>query len=170
MPNNRNLNRRIQAAIYSLKRLFGGEIMLYRQGDPVTNLETGEKTWPDIRARRIKKAIILPVKVTREQTQTISMISSDKKFVYGGLYDRGTRHFFIDARDLPPGYEIKRDDWIVYDGKKYEIKELQTNEFDALWEVIAVELVGVSPANIYLLTGEDSLTVDDAAQETVNGV
>lgn len=160
MPTNRYANKRIQMTIYKLKRLYGAEIFLYKQGSPATNLETGVKTWPDRSVLRINRVIILPVKITRDQTQTISMISADKQFVYGGMYDNAARWFYLDVRDLPPGYVIKRDDWIVYDGKQYEIKELQKVEFDTMYEILAVELVGVVPQQIHVLTGKSMLDMD----------
>lgn len=167
MPSqNRHSDRRNRLAIYKLKRLFGGTIFLYRQGDPTTDLRAGTKTWPNRDVIRVEYAIILPVKITREQTQTISMISSDKQFVYGGYYDRHARRFFIDPRDLPSGYVIEQDDHIVYDGKQYEIKEIQDTEFDTLWGISAVALDGVTPQQIHELSGKSILDF----QQTSTGV
>lgn len=161
MVTNRYVGRRIAATIYKLKRLYGGTIFLYAHGTPSTNIETGEKTWTGREVTRLERAIVLPVKLTREQTQGISLISSGKEFVYGGMHDERARWFYIDPRDLADGYEIKRDDWIVYEGKKYEIKTIGDTEFDSLWEVLGVELPGVEPQEIHLLSG---YTVIDISQ------
>ncbi len=166
MPTNRHANKRIQMTIYKLKRLYGAEIFVYEQGNPQTDLSTGIKSWPNKTVTRVDRAIILPVKLTREQTQTISMISSDKQFVYGGMYDISARWFYIDHRDLPSGYEIKRDSWIVYDGKQYEIKEIQKVEFNTLLEVLAVELKGVVPQQIHVLTGKSMLDIQQDSSGT----
>ena len=156
-PNNQIVGRyvsvRIKQTIYKLKRLYGGSIYVYKQGNPSTDIETGVKTWPGRQVNLISRAIILPVKLERTQTQTISMISADKQFVYGGSYDRGARWFYIDPRDLPVGYQIAQDDWIIYQGKKYEIKQAKDNEFDTLWEVLGTELIGVVPEQIHELSG-----------------
>lgn len=162
---------RIRQTIYKLKRLYGGTIFLYRQGDPVINKRTGQKVWPNRLSTRINKALILPVKLDRHQTQTISMISMDKQFVYGGSYDRGARWFYIDPRDLPVGYVINQDDWIVYKGldgvaRKYEIKKATDNEFDTLWEVLGTELIGVVPEQVHNLTGYSIVDF----QQTADGV
>lgn len=162
---------RIRQTIYKLKRLYGGLIFLYRQGDPITDKRTGQKTWPNRLTTRINKALILPVKLDRTQTQTISMISMDKQFVYGGSYDRGSRWFYIDPRDLPAGYVINQDDWIVYKGldgkaRKYEIKTARDNEFDTLWEVLGTELIGVVPEQVHNLTGYSIVDF----QQTASGV
>jgi hypothetical protein len=81
------------------------------------------------------------------------MISADKQFVYGGTFDQGKRWFYIDPLDLPNGFIIKEDFWIVYRGQKYEIKTVTNSEFDSLWEIMAVELVGVTPEQIHNLSG-----------------
>ena len=151
--NNGFVPRRVRQAIYKLKRLYGATIRLYKQGDKTVDLRTGQITWTGRSVCTVNRAIVLPVKLNRTQTQTISMISSDKQFVYGGTYDIGTRNFFIDPRDLVAGYEVAMDDWIVYRGKKYEIKTVMNNEFDSLWEVTAVEMMGVVPDQIHELTG-----------------
>jgi len=150
---NKFVPQRVRQAIYKLKRLYGASIRLYKAGDKTTDIRTGEIVWNGREVCTVNRAIVLPVKLTRTQTQTISMISADKQFVYGGTYDIGVRKFFIDPRDLEDGYVIAMDDWLVYRGKKYEIKTVMNNEFDSLWEVTAVEMMGVVPDQIHELTG-----------------
>lgn len=161
---NRYLPMRIRQTIYKLKRLYGGTVFVYKQGNKTVDTRTGEITWTGRQSYCIPRAIILPVKIDRQQTQTISMISADKQFVYGGTYDRGARWFYIDPRDLPRGYEIKMDDWIVYDNKKYEIKQAKDNEFDSLWEVLGVELIGVVPEQVHNLTAYNIVDFQQSAQ------
>ncbi len=153
----RYMSRRIKQAIYKLKRMYGNTIFLYTQGDPTTDPKTGERLWPGRQVCTIPRAIVLPVKISREQVQTISMISADKQFVYGGTFDQGKRWFYIDPVDLPPGFQIKKDYWLVYRDKKYQIKTATDNEFDSLWEILAVELEGVVPEQIHNLTGHSVL-------------
>ena len=147
------MSRQIRRAIYTLKRMYGNPVVLYEQGTKTTNTRTGEIIWTGRVANEVRKAIVLPVKISREQVQTISMISADKQFVYGGTFDQGKRWFYIDPLDLPDGLEVKEDFWIVYRGKKYEIKTVTNSEFDSLWEIMAVELVGVTPEQIHNLSG-----------------
>lgn len=166
-PRNRYLPMRIRQTIYKLKRLYGGTITLYRQGDKTVDTRTGEITWTNRLSTLVFRAVILPVKIERIQTQTISMISMDKQFVYGGAYDRGSRWFYIDPRDLPENYEIKMDDWIVYEGKKYEIKQARDNEFDSLWEIFGTELIGVTPEQIHNLSGYNIIDSQQVVSEVV---
>lgn len=167
-PNSQIINRylpmRNRQTIYKLKRLYGGSIFVYTQGDKTTDTRTGEITWTNRVVNTVSRAIILPVKIDRQQVQTISMISANKQFVYGGTYDRGARWFYIDPQDLPVGHEIKMDDWIVYNGKKYEIKTAKDNEFDSLWEVLGVEVIGVKPEQIFNLTAYNIVDFQQSAQ------
>lgn len=157
------MSRQIRRAIYTLKRMYGNPIVLYEQGTKDTNTRTGVITWTGRTANDIRRAIVLPVKISRDQVQTISMISSDKQFVYGGTFDQGKRWFYIDPLDLPNGFEIKEDFWIVYRGKKYEIKTVTDSEFDSLWEIMAVELVGVTPEQIHNLSGHNIIDFQQIA-------
>lgn len=159
--------KRLHQTVYKLKRLYGREIFLYKQGNKVTDIRTGSITWTGRSSISVKRAIILPVKIDRIQTQSISMISSDKQFVYGGMYDKGARWFYVDPKDLPTDYVIERDDWIVYLGKKYELKELKFNEFDLLWELLGSELIGVTPEQVHNLSGYDIIDIQQSGVEVV---
>ena len=162
----RPIDRATRLTIYKMKRMFGGTIYLYKQGDPTTDLRTGVKVWPNREVTTVRKAIILPVKATRDQE--VSLLSSEYK--YGGYIDHGSRWFYIDPRDLPSGYEIKQDDHIVYRGKQYEIKVILDTEFDSLYQVQATELTGVVPQQIFNITGKSLMGIGQAIQEVKNGV
>lgn len=168
MATNRYINQRVKAAIYKLKRLYGGTIFVYKKGDPTTDLTTGVKTWTDREVYRVERAIILPVNITREQRQTISMISADKEFVYGGFYDRGARQFFIDPLDLPSSVEIKQDDFIMYDRKQYAIHIQQHTEFDSLIHIWGREIEGVVPQQIHEMTAKHILDFSQTAVSEVD--
>lgn len=167
MVTNRYVPRRIQSTIYKLKRLYGGTISVYKQGDPETDLETGVRKWPNRQVVVVERAIILPVKIQRDQAQGISIISSGKEFAYGGMFDKASRWFYIDPRDLASGYEIKRDDWVVYQGKKYEIESISDTEFDSLWEIKGVEIPGIVPEQIHILSGHSIIGLEQTIAEVV---
>ena len=161
------MTKRLYQTVYKLKRLYGYKIYLYQQGNKSTDLQTGEIVWTGREVTEVKRAIVLPVKLVRDQEQSISMISFDKKFVMGGMFDRAERWVYIDPKDLPANYVIERDDWIVYRGRKYEIKEVMRNEFDLLWQIKMSELVGVTPEQIHDLTGYHILDFNQIADAVV---
>jgi len=158
---NKNLNRFIRRTLYSLKRQYGGRVDVYKLNETETDYETGEKTY-DRTMVTVLKCIILPVKIQREAVQSISSISANKAFVYGGTYDAGTRMFIIDARDLPGVYEIVDDDWLVYSGRRYDIKSISEFEQHTGWVIIGKEVKGVRPEQIFHMKTENWVDVEHA--------
>ena len=79
-PANSTLNRMIQQTLYSLKQQYGGTVSVYRLNDAETDVRTGRKTInKDVFV--IRRAVILPVTVSRSVIQSISQISANKAFV-----------------------------------------------------------------------------------------
>jgi hypothetical protein len=144
---NYNLNRRIRQALYVLKRAFGSTIVLYKLVDASTSYTTGVKSSTST-STTIPRCIVLPVRLQREVIQTVSQISANKTFAYGdgGSFDSGTREFVIDARDLPIGYVINLDDWIVYDDRRYELKNVEQLEQHTGWHITGKMIVGSTVA------------------------
>lgn len=168
MPTNRNLNQRIKAALYSLKKQYGGgPVSIYTFGGTTTNVDTGVKSVTKT-VTIVKTAVILPAKVQREVLQSISQISANKSFVYGGTFDSRMRTFIIERRDAP-GVELKDDDWLVFDGRKYEIKSIQEFEFDTAWVVVARQILGEVPEQIFPTAVDHLLDISSAATATTLG-
>lgn len=156
---NRGMNRFIRRILYSLKRQYSGRVDVYKLGSTATDYETGEKTYTRTMIC-VPKCIVLPVKIQREVVQSISQVSANKMFVYGGTYDAGTRMFIIDARDLPANYEITDDDWLIYDNRRYDIKSITEFEQHTGWTVIGKEIKGVRPEQIFYVRVENIVDVD----------
>lgn len=145
---NKNVNQRMRATLYTLKRTYGGRIDIYKQGAVTSNPRTGVKTVAKT-VTPIERAIILPAEVARQEVRGISLISANKGLVQGGWYDNSLRYFIIDQRDAPD-LLLTNDDWIVYRNKKYEIDEFREWEFDTCWVVTAKALLGEVPEQIFL--------------------
>jgi hypothetical protein len=157
-PADRTLNRMIQRTLYSLKRQYGGTVSVYRLNDAETDVRTGRKRI-DKDVFVVRRAVVLPVKVSREVIQSISQISANKAFVYGGSFDSGLRKFILDARDLPEGFELTNDDWLAYGGRRYEIKAIWEFEFGAAWIVVGKELMGRVPEQVHPLVADSLLAL-----------
>jgi hypothetical protein len=166
MATNRNLNQRIKAALYELKKQYGGgPLSVYSFGGTATNIETGVKTvTKDVTV--IRRAIVLPAKVSREVIQTISQISANKAFVYGGAFDSRVRTFIIDRLDCP-GLVLKDDDWLVFNSRKYEIKAIQEFEYETAWVVTARHQVGDTLEQIFPLGVDHLLDLSHSATGTL---
>jgi hypothetical protein len=152
-----------------LKREYGGSFDLYRRGsggstDHLTGVVIVDKS-----VIHIERGIILPTKVVREAVQNISVISANKSFVVGGTYDSSTRMFIIDRRDIPElnlkDFDLTPDDWIVYKGRKYELKDFQEFEFDSAWIFTGKAVLGDVPEQIFQLAADNLIRVDQGAAD-----
>ena len=159
---NYNLIKFIRRNIYQMKREYGSPVQLNILGEIATDLKTGVKSSTQT-SYNILRAVVLPVRYKREVIQTISMISANKKFVQGGLFETGTRSFIIDRRDCPTLTAIHNEDWIVYNGKRYEIKWIDEFEQNTAWLIIGKELEGAQKNEVFQETASSTLAMTDVA-------
>jgi len=164
-PAERTLNRAIRQTLYMLKRQYGGEIDLYHLVSSNTDPKTGEVT-TNKTVVHVDRAVVLPVRIGREVRKSISQISANKMFVVGGTYDAGQRLFIVDRDDVEDDLQLTTDDYLVYRGRKYEIKEFQEFEFEAGWLITARELVGEVPEQIHLLSADSLLGLSSNGEAT----
>lgn len=158
---NRNVSRRINQTMYSLKRLWGGSFSIYSVGDATADHLTGTQSEPAT-VVHIRRGIILPGKHMRGIKQTVSMISANKSFVYGGTYDTTARTFIVDRVDAPT-LNLTESDYIVYDNKRYEVKEFQEFEFDSAWVIAGQAIEGEVPRQIRLLAADNLIRLEQNA-------
>lgn len=151
---NYSLNRRMHQALYTLKRAFGNTVKLHKLVSIDTNYTTGVKE-VDSTTIVIHRCIILPAKVQREVAQTISIISANKEFVYGGTYDTDMRTFIIDSKDLPKNYIIQNDDWLEFENYRYSPKVIEELMEHTGWLVIAKRVIGPSVTEASLIHEPD---------------
>ena len=159
---NRGMTMFIRRSLYGLKKAYGCRVDLYKLRTAATNYKTGVKTYTKS-VTRLRRCVVLPAQIQRDVSQTITAISANKGFVYGATYDAGTRKFVIDARDVPIGYEPELDDWLVYDERRYEIKDISVFEQRAGWIIIGKETLGVAAEQIHSARVEDTLSFESEA-------
>lgn len=162
------LNRQVQLALYSLKRQYGGSIVVFHILTSTTDPKTGVPS-ATYRAFRIGRAIILPARISREVARNISLISANKQMVMGGGIDTSKRTFIIDRRDARQ-LELVKDDFLVYDGHKYALETIDEYEFATAYVVVAKRLVGASfdaTALVQSLNADDTLTLTSTSNGEV---
>ena len=144
MPTNGNksLELFIRRNIYAMKRQYGARVDVYRVVSSTTDHLTGDKTVVK-EVHRVRRAPVLPYHMKREVVQTISMISADKAFVYGGSYDSSKREIIFDSRDLPDNYEIKPEDYLVFNGARWDVFSVEKLEYDTGWVIGCKNLPGM---------------------------
>ena len=163
---NYNLIKFIRRNIYRMKREYGGSISVYILGAVSTDYETGVKTAAKT-AHHIKRAVVLPSRISRDAVQSISLISANKKIVQGGTYDVATRTFIIDRRDAPDITAIGEDDWVVYDNKRYEIKWIDEFEQQTAWVIVARAVTGAPLDQEIPETRSQDLAIEQVASASV---
>jgi hypothetical protein len=141
-PASYGLNQQIRRVLYALKRQYGGSIVVYQNSAVTTDTKTGEVARTKT-ATRIHRAIVLPVTISREVKQSISLISANKQMVTGGGFESGKRLFIIERRDCP-NLVLHKTDWLAYNGRKYAIENYEEYEFDAAYIITGKELPGES--------------------------
>jgi hypothetical protein len=90
--------------------------------DDIYNLETGEVV-RDLLEITIKRGILLPERQSVDYMYDLSFIAANKNFTYGGFFEPGERAVLIDVHDLPSAFIITPEMYIVFQSRRYEIKE-----------------------------------------------
>lgn len=161
------LNQQIRRTLYALKRQFGGTITVYQNGTVTSDTKTGVVTRTKT-ATLIHRAVILPVTISRELKQSISVISANKMTVTGGHFEVGKRLFIIERRDAPD-LVLQESDWIVYNNRKYAIENFEEYEFDTAYVVTGREMPGelLGVVGSIIVTGaSNDLTLHSIAGES----
>jgi hypothetical protein len=122
--------------LYTLKRQYGGSAVLCCLLDADTDYQTGSKT-VEYRFCSIPRLIVLPSRIMRDVIASVARISVNKPLAYGGQFQVGDRGFIIDGRDIPAGWEVKQDDWILYRGGRYSIKTVLRVCGNTGWAIVA---------------------------------
>jgi len=119
----KNVLRQVKLIIYRLKREFGLRMAIkYMDTADVYNLETGEVA-RDLVEIVIKRGILLPERQLTDYEYDLSFIAANKNFTYGGFFEPGERSVIIDVKDLPSLFVITTEMYIVFQSRRYEIKE-----------------------------------------------
>lgn len=167
-PHQYFLNRQMQMALYALKRQYGAPIVVYRLLTSEVDLETGEAEVETF-STRIKRAIVLPARLTREVVRNISIISADKQMVQGGGFDSAKKVFIIDRRDAR-SLVLSQDDWLVYGGRKFQFDKIEEMEFDSGWIITGKVLLGETDLETGLQQSVDAADTVDLTTGAVGEV
>lgn len=142
----------MKALLYRLIRDYGNPIEIYKQGAPTLDTQTGVRTVPATVTN--VTAGVLPAKFARELVKNVSVTGANREFAFGGPFDTSMRVFLVRRSDAP-GLALTADDWIVYDGLRYGIKQIDAIEFDMGWLLTTKALVGEVPARIIAVRADD---------------
>ena len=135
-----SLKQRIRAVLYGLKREYGGRIDVYKQGSVTTDPETGIRSQSST-VTVVRRAIMLPVDIARQEVRGISLISANKSLVQGGWFTDEKQTFIIDKRDAPQ-LTLSTTDWILLEQQRCSIEKIEKLPCDTGWIIYAKALLG----------------------------
>ncbi len=137
----------IRDILYKMKQDYGVPVkygILEKNSiDPLTGLNTVSK-----RVYAIKKAILLPTKLSRKFAQDIAYLAANKNFTYGALFDEKISIYMIDARDLPKSLVLNMDNFLFSKHERYVIKTAEILEHDCGWLLTVETHVGANPFDL----------------------
>jgi len=113
----------MRRVLYRLKREYGTKVYLYKVTSVSNDVKTGEvvKSYEVI---PVKRAILLPKRLTRKFSYDLTFLAANKNFQYGAYYDLGVRDFIIELRDVPKDKTIDLGWSVVYEHRRFEMKEI----------------------------------------------
>jgi hypothetical protein len=135
-------------ALYQLKREYGFPAALYRTVVGDTNLQTGLKSTTRIKYA-IKRCVILPVNTISLGFYSSALLKAARQFSYGGFQDQDIKNVLVDGRDLPKGFEILQEDYLVYQHKKFEMVKIAELEQGIGYHLIVNGLRGMVPNEVH---------------------
>ena len=110
--------RQISTILYKLKKDYGGPIDLRNPIDSTVNRQTGSISI-NYDTIKIKKAIILPAKITPSFVYDLS----PSNFKYGGFFGSHLRNVIVDGQDLSDDFLIKEKTEALFENAIYVLKD-----------------------------------------------
>ena len=129
----------IKRLLYNLERRMGGRVSFHRDVETL-NTRTGKKTvaktvWQD------NKVVVLPSELKTKFVFDLSFIAANKNFTYGGDFDTSKRRLILSAREAGD-YVPQNQDYFVFEGKRWELDEIQTFEYNTGYLLVGSEVKG----------------------------
>jgi hypothetical protein len=156
-------NRFMRLAMYVHKRQHGVTVVVRRKLQVQADPTTGQTQWQIVQWK-VPRVVVLPEKRQREVRQNAGAMAANRAIVQGSSFDTGGRHFLFDRSEVPCDLLLKKDDWIVFNDRHYDIESVTDYEYHRAWLVIAKELQGrveVCNMRITRLSTSDQLAIQD---------
>jgi len=130
-------NSHLKQFIYNMKQKYGQPLYIYRILSSVADDVTGQKS-VEIQSTPIPRAVIVPDNLQRKFAYDLGYLAANKNFTYGGWYDPEAIMIMLENSDFKVLSNLVLDDYILYQGKRYQITKC--NRLDSL-TVISVKHV-----------------------------
>ena len=140
MPRNRL--KAVRRVVYRLKRSYGLPVDVYSvTASSATDPATGVKSLSYSKVH-VRRAIVQPARYHRDFVYDLAFISANKDFTTGGYFDVGDRRMVIDASDTPTGWEPEIGNFVIFDGRRYEVASFYEYEHKMGYILVCRETMG----------------------------
>lgn len=112
-------------------------------------------------------AIFLPGNLDRRFVYDLSFIATNKNFTYGALFDTASRKILVRQKELN-GWVPAIDDAILFDGKRWNLKQIVKFEYDVGYLLVGQEVEGAVKQALYLGKARDRLVFSETATSELN--
>lgn len=113
----------LRRVFYNFTRRYGSEAKLYKHESASVDRDTGEKTVTTDRII-IRNVVKTPGRISREVLYTPAMMQAIRSSAWQGSgSDRLEIGFLIYFADIRSWGEIGPDQWIVHNGRSYQVVE-----------------------------------------------
>jgi hypothetical protein len=152
----RQRRRATRTGLYRLRRQWGVPADLYRLEVGAADLDTGLTT--DIKTKyAIPQFITWLVTETEKATYALAYARANSNFTYGAIFEVGDRTGIIDGVYLPDGFDLQQNDYVVYDGERYDIRSFGKLDGGAGYVMHLRNVPGTFPGQIIERTYWDTL-------------
>lgn len=126
--------KEIRNTIYQLKREYGVPVYLRQPTQNATDVTTGIVT-TTYTVTYIRRCIVLPA----DRARQFIHLTDAKNFNYGGFFDKNTRMFLVEYKDLVPGSDITEQDHVIYNKLRHDVTS--TERIDGIGYVLTTKYV-----------------------------
>jgi hypothetical protein len=151
--------------VYALKRQLGQQLVLVSTSGDAVNLLTGLKSNVQTSVT-INYAVNLPSNMVRGANYDLSYIIANRQFTYGAYHDTRTRKVLIDRRDIPSTFPVDLNMHVVFQNKRWEIKNLEEYEELECIVLLMEQLEGSLVRNQITASLSDSLGLGETIGKT----
>lgn len=155
----------IRRAMYMLKQQYGVAVTVCKVTATTTNYFTGVTTTSESKTP-VRRACLMPLEVTRGNYVSPFYTQTNKPFITkGGMgWDDASRLFIFDGRDLPD-HQWDLQDFIVYEGHRFDVKSFEEFGDKAGWAVWTTEALDTLNQNEITVSASSDIDLEDETEE-----
>jgi len=158
-------SKSFRGVLYELKKQFGVPGGLYKTTNSSADLATGKISKTRVKYG-IRRIIDLPQSLLTTKIYALSFIAANKNFTYGGYFDKDSKFFLLDQLDLPKGVVVEGEDFLIVKHQRFEIKNVETMEFDLGYVIVANKVAGQPTDEVHEVSVYQSIRFGQSAVPT----